>query len=102
MSSQGCTTFVEALETEGSIVYFYGTWVLHYAPMVVTVAAYTPCWKETSVVSHVLFGLGVFCVYSIFKNPVETYGCTELNESIPILAAVGYGLSLIILYTILY
>ena len=91
MSSQECSTFVNALETEGDLVYFYGTWILHYAPFVVTVAAYTPRWRNTSVIAHVLFALGVFCVYSIFKNPVITYGCSELHESIPILASVGYA-----------
>lgn len=100
MSSQGCKTFTDALDGEGIAIYTFGTWVLHYAPIVVTVAAYTDKWKQTSVISHILMATALFCIYSLFQNPVVTYGCATLDESIPILATCGYATVLIIVYTI--
>lgn len=61
MSGARCALFLKSLEVrpgresdvgsnslceqeEGAAIYFYGTFVLHYAPLVLSVFAYTPRW----------------------------------------------------------
>ena len=101
MSSQGCETFVNALREEGAPVYFFGTFLLHYAPFVITFIAYTDKWTRTSVVTHILMATSLFCIYSLFKNPVITYGCSSLDETIPIVATTGFSSLLILLYLLI-
>ena len=83
MGATSCDVFEQAFEDNGSLVYIFGNFLMHYLPSVVAYAladkSYIVCGFQTSL-RQIWAAYGFFLVWNILHDPWRVYGCNLPHE----------------------
>lgn len=82
----------EVARDEGLLVYFAGTFVVHYLPVAVIVSTCAPLHRLDVVEGkQIALALSFFCIYLLHEDPSRIYG-VPIGQTLAAGSALGLGL----------
>jgi hypothetical protein len=90
MSALRCSLLQTTLDKVGSVRYFFGNFLMHYAPLLFAIAV-TDASRARYPVANIFSGYGLFVMYNTYFIATDVYGCSVNHAYVVGGAAIVLG-----------